>query len=185
MTIHLKLLVLGSGGVGKSSITIQFVHGVFVDKYHPAIEDPYRKSVEYNGNQYMLEILDTSRTEQFVAMRDLYTKIGHGFILIYSVISRASFNAVPEIRDQLQRVKEDKIPLVLVGNKCDLDNDQRMTSTQQGQSLANKFGCPYIEASAKAPTNVDEIFYTLLEQISLFSSTQHNIDKGWSRCQLL
>lgn len=57
-----KLVVLGSGGVGKSALTVQFVQGVFVEKYDPTIEDSYRKQVEVDGQQCMLEILDTAGT---------------------------------------------------------------------------------------------------------------------------
>lgn len=71
-----KLVVLGSGGVGKSALTVQFVQGIFVEKYDPTIEDSYRKQVEVDNSQCMLEILDTAGTEQFTAMRDLYMKNG-------------------------------------------------------------------------------------------------------------
>jgi Ras-related protein Rap-1B len=71
-----KIVVLGSGGVGKSALTVQFVQGIFVEKYDPTIEDSYRKQVEVDGQQCMLEILDTAGTEQFTAMRDLYMKNG-------------------------------------------------------------------------------------------------------------
>ena len=57
-----KIVVLGSGGVGKSALTVQFVQGIFVEKYDPTIEDCYRKQVEINGQQCMLEILDTAGT---------------------------------------------------------------------------------------------------------------------------
>nr|XP_005897471.1 PREDICTED: ras-related protein Rap-1b-like isoform X2 [Bos mutus] len=57
-----KLVVLGSGGVGKSALTIQFVQGIFVEKYDPTIEDSYRKQVEVDAQQCMLEILDTAGT---------------------------------------------------------------------------------------------------------------------------
>ncbi len=56
------LIVLGSGGVGKSALTVQFVQGIFVEKYDPTIEDSYRKQVEVEGQQCMLEILDTAGT---------------------------------------------------------------------------------------------------------------------------
>merc|ERR1712116_118790 len=69
-----KIVVLGSGGVGKSALTVQFVQGIFVEKYDPTIEDSYRKQVEVDSQQCMLEILDTAGTEQFTAMRDLYMK---------------------------------------------------------------------------------------------------------------
>ena len=58
-----KIVVLGSGGVGKSALTVQFVQGIFVEKYDPTIEDSYRKQVEVDGQQCMLEILDTAGTE--------------------------------------------------------------------------------------------------------------------------
>ena len=57
-----KIVVLGSGGVGKSALTVQFVQGIFVEKYDPTIEDSYRKQVEVDGSQCMLEILDTAGT---------------------------------------------------------------------------------------------------------------------------
>lgn len=60
-----KIVVLGSGGVGKSALTVQFVQGIFVEKYDPTIEDSYRKQVEVDGQQCMLEILDTAGTVSF------------------------------------------------------------------------------------------------------------------------
>jgi small GTP-binding protein len=160
-----KIVVLGSGGVGKSAITVQFVQGIFVEKYDPTIEDSYRKMVEVDGNQFMLEILDTAGTQQFTAMRDLYMKNGQGFVLAYSIIAQSTFNDIPELRDQIVRVKDtENIPTVLVGNKCDLA-DQRVITTEQGQALATKFNCKFIEASAKTKINVDEIFQTLVRLI--------------------
>jgi len=160
-----KIIVLGSGGVGKSAITVQFVQGIFVEKYDPTIEDSYRKMFEVDGNQFMLEILDTAGTEQFTAMRDLYMKNGQGFVLAYSIIAEATFKEIPELRDQIIRVKDsENIPTVLVGNKCDLA-DQRVITTEQGEALATKFNAKFIEASAKTRINVDEIFHALVRLI--------------------
>ena len=61
-----KIVVLGSGGVGKSALTVQFVQGIFVEKYDPTIEDSYRKQVEVDGQQCMLEILDTAGTVNII-----------------------------------------------------------------------------------------------------------------------
>ena len=60
MVQEYKIVVLGSGGVGKSALTVQFVQGVFVEKYDPTIEDSYRKNIEVDGIQCLLEILDTA-----------------------------------------------------------------------------------------------------------------------------
>lgn len=97
--------VLGSGGVGKSALTVQFVQGIFVEKYDPTIEDSYRKQVEVDGQQCMLEILDTAGTEQFTAMRDLYMKNGQGFVLAYSITAQSTFNDLQDLREQILRVK--------------------------------------------------------------------------------
>uniref|UniRef100_A0AAY4EVQ8 Small monomeric GTPase n=1 Tax=Denticeps clupeoides TaxID=299321 RepID=A0AAY4EVQ8_9TELE len=101
-----KLVVLGSGGVGKSALTVQFVQGIFVEKYDPTIEDSYRKQVEVDGQQCMLEILDTAGTEQFTAMRDLYMKNGQGFALVYSIAAQSTFNDLQDLREQILRVKD-------------------------------------------------------------------------------
>jgi len=164
-----KLVVLGSGGVGKSALTVQFVQGIFVEKYDPTIEDSYRKQIEIDGGQCMLEILDTAGTEQFTAMRDLYMKNGQGFVLVYSIIAQSTFNDLPDLREQILRVKDkDDVPMVLVGNKCDL-NDQRVISTDNGNDLAKKFGCAFLEASAKTRLNVEQIFHDLIRQINKIS----------------
>merc|ERR1711982_34493 len=153
-----KIVVLGSGGVGKSAITVQFVQGIFVEKYDPTIEDSYRKPVEVDNNQFMLEILDTAGTEQFTAMRDLYMKNGQGFVLVYPIIAPSTFNDLPDLREQILRAKDmDDVPMVLVGNKCDL-TDQRAISTEQGDVLAKKFNCVFLE-SAKTKINVEQIFF--------------------------
>jgi len=189
MPNDIKLVVLGSGGVGKSALTVQFVQSLYVEKYDPTIEDSYRKLVEYDNGQYLLEILDTAGTEQFTAMRDLYMKNGQGFVLVYSIVSQGTFNELPSLYDQICRVQDkDKFPLVIVGNKADLA-DQRIVTTEQGKALAQKFGCVFLEASAKTRTNVDQTFYSVLKQvISMTPNLSNTRGKGKSKsknCSLL
>ncbi|KAB5537183.1 hypothetical protein PHYPO_G00115940 [Pangasianodon hypophthalmus] len=157
-----KLVVLGSGGVGKSALTVQFVQGIFVEKYDPTIEDSYRKQVEVDGQQCMLEILDTAGTEQFTAMRDLYMKNGQGFALVYSITAQSTFNDLQDLREQILRVKDtEDVPMILVGNKCDLE-DERVVGKEQGQNLARQWNhCAFLESSAKSKINVLDIFYDL------------------------
>ena len=144
------------------------------EKYDPTIEDSYRKQVEVDNAQCMLEILDTAGTEQFTAMRDLYMKNGQGFVLVFSIIAQSTFNDLPDLYEQILRVKDtDAVPMVLVGNKSDLA-EQRVVTTQQGEELANQFSkgggsAAFVEASAKTRSNVDEIFYNLIRQINKLS----------------
>ena len=183
-----KIVVLGSGGVGKSALTVQFVQGIFVEKYDPTIEDSYRKPVQVDGKQYMLEILDTAGTESFTAMRDLYMKNGDGFLLVYSLLSPCTFSDLHSMREQITRVKDaDTVPMVLVGNKCDLE-DQRVVTKAQGVECAKGFGCPFIETSAKTRENVEAIFHTLIREIERsFEKKEMPVKKPTKRsaCTLL
>ncbi|KAL1493268.1 hypothetical protein ABEB36_011352 [Hypothenemus hampei] len=180
-----KIVVLGSGGVGKSALTVQFVQGIFVEKYDPTIEDSYRKQVEVDGQQCMLEILDTAGTEQFTAMRDLYMKNGQGFVLVYSITAQSTFNDLQDLREQILRVKDtDDVPMVLVGNKCDLE-DERVVGKEQGSGLARQFNCAFMETSAKAKINVIDIFYDLVRQINKKSPEKKQKQKKKSLCALL
>lgn len=180
----IKIVVLGAGGVGKSALTVQYVQKKFLTVYDPTIEDSYRKQQEVDGQQYMLDIMDTAGTEQFTAMRDLYMRSGEGFILVYSITSKATFDELPELRDQIIRVKDhDRCPLVLVGNKCDMEED-RAVQKKQGQALATTWGnTTFLETSARLEINVKEIFVTIVQQI--IQQTPSNAQKKKKGCIML
>ncbi|KAJ9666173.1 Ras- protein rsr1 [Coniosporium apollinis] len=159
------IVVLGSGGVGKSCLTAQFVQNVWIESYDPTIEDSYRKLMEVDGRQVVLEILDTAGTEQFTAMRELYMKSGQGFLLVFSITSMSSLHELAELRDQIIRIKDDpRVPLVLVGNKSDLEED-RAVSRARAFAVSQGWGSPYYETSARRRANVDEVFKDLCRQI--------------------
>ncbi|KAK3828752.1 MAG: RAP1A, member of ras oncogene family [Benniella sp.] len=182
-----KLVVLGSGGVGKSALTVQFVQSVFVDRYDPTIEDSYRKQVEVDGHQCMLEILDTAGTEQFTAMRDLYMKNGQGFILVFSIIVSQTFDELAELHKQILRVKDtDTVPIVLVGNKCDLEGDRKVPR-ERGMLLSQRWGgTPFYETSARTRINVDEVFYDLVRMINRQYPAKNDRSRGKSKkCTIL
>lgn len=168
-----KIVVLGSGGVGKSALTVRFVAGQFVEKYDPTIEDFYRKEIDLEGLPGVIEILDTAGTEQFASMRDLYIKNGQGFILVYSIINQQSFIDVQPLRDQILRVKGvTSAPMLLVGNKCDLEPERSVTS-RDGQMLAGEWGIPFYETSAKTKHNVNNMFIDVVKEV-VKSKTKQN-----------
>jgi len=160
-----KLVIVGGGGVGKSALTIQLIQNHFIDEYDPTIEDSYRKQVTIDAETCLLDILDTAGQEEYSAMRDQYMRTGQGFILVYSITSRSSFDEISSFREQILRVKDkDKVPMVLVGNKCDLESERQVT-TVEGQNLAKQFNCPFMESSAKTRVNVEEVFFELVREI--------------------
>ncbi|CEQ42060.1 SPOSA6832_03853 [Sporobolomyces salmonicolor] len=129
-----KVVVLGGGGVGKSALTVRFVHALFVEKYDPTIEDSYRRTLMVDGITVALEVLDTAGTEQFMSLHHMYIKSGDGFLLVFSLTSLESVSELHSLREQIQRIKEasnysgkpQKVPIVLVGSKLDLTQERQV-----------------------------------------------------------
>ena len=163
-----KIVMLGGGAVGKSSITVLLVNNHFSEIYDPTIEDSYRTVIDVDGTNVALSILDTAGQEEFFSIRDQSIKSGESYVLVFSITSKASYSDVISIKEQVYRVNEkddsEHIPMILVGNKCDLEN-QREVDRADAEELAKEWGIEYIEASAKEKINIDEIFHKLIYDI--------------------
>ncbi|KZT58132.1 ras-domain-containing protein [Calocera cornea HHB12733] len=163
-----KLVVVGDGGVGKSALTIQFIQSHFVDEYDPTIEDSYRKQVVVDDEVALLDVLDTAGQEEYGAMREQYMRTGEGFLLVYAINSRTSFEELSALHQQILRVKDaDTFPVVIVANKCDLEYE-RQVGAHEGRDLARHLGAQFVESSAKQRINVDEAFTALVREIRKF-----------------
>ncbi|XP_014672039.1 PREDICTED: ras-like protein [Priapulus caudatus] len=128
------------------------------------IEDSYRKQVVIDGETCLLDILDTAGQEEYSAMRDQYMRTGEGFLLVFAVNNAKSFEDISLYREQIKRVKDaDEVPMVLVGNKCDLPT--RAIDMNQAREVAKSYGIPFVETSAKTRMGVDDAFYTLVREI--------------------
>jgi len=165
MTSHLyRLVVVGSGGVGKSCLTIQYVANRFIPDYDPTLEDSYRKQINIEGmGDYVLDIIDTAGQDDFISIRESYYRDGEGFLCVYDISSSPSFSAVEEFYKSIIRTKEtDKVPFVFVGNKADLDHRRQVTQ-DMATALAKTLACQCFETSAKSRTNVDLVFLELVK----------------------
>lgn len=106
------------------------------------------------------------------AMREQYMRTGEGFLLVYSITSRNSFDEISTFHQQILRVKDkDYFPVIVVANKCDLEYE-RQVGSHEGRELAKHFGCRFIETSAKQRINVDEAFSNLVREIRRFNKEQ-------------
>jgi Ras-related protein Rap-1B len=105
-------------------------------------------------------------------MRELYMKQGQGFLLVFSICNMNSFHELSELREQIIRIKDDDdVPLVVVGNKCDMEED-RVVPRANAFKIAQQWGSkPYYETSARRRVNVDEVFTNLSRQIIQKEST--------------
>ncbi|CAO1635001.1 unnamed protein product [Sympodiomycopsis kandeliae] len=137
------------------------------ETYDPTIEDSYRKQTVIDDQPCMLEVLDTAGQEEYTALRDQWIREGEGFLLVYSIASRATFERVERFRSQISRVKDQEphtVPIMLVGNKMDKVNEREVAQSE-GQALARRLGVGFVETSAKTCVNVEKAYYTVVRQI--------------------
>jgi len=169
-----KVIMVGSGGVGKSALTLQYMYDEFVEDYEPTKADSYRKKVQLDGEEVQIDILDTAGQEDYAAIRDNYFRSGEGFLLVFSITEHESFDVLDEFREQILRVKNtEDIPLILVGNKSDLQ-DSRQVRQEEASDKASKWNKPYIETSAKTRENVDKAFFDLMREIKARKLAENN-----------
>jgi GTPase SAR1 family protein len=96
--------------------------------------DSYRKQCVIDDEVALLDVLDTAGQEEYSAMREQYMRTGEGFLLVYSITSRQSFEEITTFQQQILRVKDkDYFPMVVVGNKCDLEGEREVT--RQGKQV--------------------------------------------------
>jgi len=178
--------VVGSGGVGKSAFTIRFVQAYFVDKYDPTIEDSYRKQCSVDGESYILDVLDTAGQEEYRSFREQYMKNGDGFLCMYAINNRFSFDEANNFYKQILRVKDcDEFPCIFLANKCDLEESQRVVSIKEGQEFAERLKCKIFETSAKKNVNVDEAFYALVREVIKYQRKKCSTEAKNSGCCLI
>mmetsp|Transcript_86864 Transcript_86864/g.106545 ORF Transcript_86864/g.106545 Transcript_86864/m.106545 type:complete len:188 (+) Transcript_86864:744-1307(+) len=183
-TTRYKIVVLGAGAVGKSSLTVRYINDHFLEDYDPTIEDYYRKLVDIDGRPALMDILDTAGQEEFASMQDEFFRQGKGFLLVYSITSQDTFDHVKQLRQKILRAKDDdNIPIVLCGNKCDL-TDKRTVTPKQGEELAKQWNCNFYETSAKEKINNVVCFEQVVRAIREHSGENNKKKKG-NRCIIL
>ncbi|KAH0790872.1 GTPase KRas isoform X2 [Histomonas meleagridis] len=152
-----KVVVLGAGGVGKSALTIMLAQGRFVTTYDPTIEDSYKKTIVVDDKDVTLDILDTAGQDDFAAIRSTYMRSGQGFIVVFAVNDPTSFDSVERFQKDIRVTSgKDDIPIIVCGNKCDLEG--RQIKKEDAEQLCQSYNIKYFETSAKTNYNVTEVF---------------------------
>ncbi|CAI6360360.1 unnamed protein product [Macrosiphum euphorbiae] len=160
-----KIAIMGYRSVGKSSLSIQFVKGHFVDSYDPTIENTFVKTTKVNNQEYDLKLVDTAGQDEYSILPTQYSMDIHGYVLVYSIASPKSFEIIQIIYDKiLDTTGNVHVPVVLVGNKKDLHMD-RVVTQEEGRKLADSWKAVFLEASAKQNECVADIFHTMLMEI--------------------
>ena len=162
MWFELRAVIIGAESVGKTSLVIQLLHNRFSE--HPQEEEHPRKMVAVDNEQSLLSIVEVPY-KPGCGMLDRLIPTCNGFILTYDVTSRTSFDDMNAYRKQIVLVQDsDKVPVILLANKCDLEQGRQVTE-QEGLDMANSFGCPFFETSAKDCVNIEEAFHGIVREI--------------------
>uniref|UniRef100_A0A182JFS8 Uncharacterized protein n=2 Tax=Anopheles atroparvus TaxID=41427 RepID=A0A182JFS8_ANOAO len=167
-----KIVMMGAAKVGKSSLITQFLYSSFSPKYKRTVEEMHHGHFSVGGVNLTLDILDTSGSYEFPAMRALSISSADAFILVYDVTDSSTFEEVKAIREQIHEIKSTTaVPIVVVGNKNDLseeDEDLRQVARDTTESMVTvDWENGFVEASAKLNRNVTQIFKELLVQAKI------------------
>jgi len=168
-----NIVVIGGSSVGKTSLLSRFVTGTFSEDYDPTIEESFQKQVEIDGEEFVLDIVDTGGQEFFFdrANLDKYFENAEGFLMVYSIVDKNSFAELQQFKEGIEKKKGKKeVPMMIVGNKVDLEN-QRQVTLADGRQFAKKLNAFFTETSAKSNQNINDAFFPLARQMSSIRSS--------------
>ncbi|KAK2833922.1 hypothetical protein Q5P01_017811 [Channa striata] len=160
-----KLLIIGNSSVGKTSFLFRYADDSFTSAFVSTVGIDFKvKTVFRNDKRIKLQIWDTAGQERYRTITTAYYRGAMGFLLMYDITNQDSFNAVQDWATQIKTYSWDNAQVILVGNKCDLEDD-RLVPTEDGQRLAEELGFQFFEASAKDNINVKQVFERLVDVI--------------------
>ena len=163
----IKIITLGNSAVGKSSFILKYTDNSFSQEYLSTLGVDYKhKKIKLkNGKDVRVRIFDTAGQERFKSVSFSFIKKADGVILIYDISDLDSFKAVDNWIKSIRETGKEKLPIILVGNKCDLSDNERKISLVEGQDKADEFQIPFYETSCKDGINIKEVFEKLVDDI--------------------
>jgi small GTP-binding protein len=172
-----KLILIGDGSVGKTSIRKRYMGQNFVKEHLQTLgADFAAKTIKYEDKQIILQIWDVAGQRRFETIRDKYYQNTHGILLMFDITNRHSFDNIPTwLQEFLKNKGEGIVSIVIIGNKADLENenqdsvldDEVEVYLQQlipwGESVGLNFYPKYMKTSALTGENVKEAFTEIIK----------------------
>ncbi|KAM9307245.1 rho-related GTP-binding protein RhoF [Pholidichthys leucotaenia] len=193
---ELKIVIVGDGGCGKTSLLMVYAKGDFPEKYAPSVFEKYSTTISLGGKEIKLNLYDTAGQEDYDRLRPLSYQEANLVLVCFDVTNPTSFENIlikwyPEVKHFCSDT-----PLILIGCKTDLRKDKectrRLKATNQapityiqGEETRQHMNAElYLECSAKYQENVDDIFREATKKALAFSRKQRNF-KRKKKCVLL
>ena len=161
-----KVLLIGEAAVGKTSLTMKFIHGKFKSDYLLTVGmEPYSKYLKIGNNSVTLSIWDIAGQQRFDVFRTMFFRGAKAALLVFDLTRPATLAKLQDWHSDLIKNAGKDVQTILVGNKNDLV-DLRSISKKDALAYAKKIrALAYVETSAKTGTNVDESFYKITETL--------------------
>ncbi|XP_068681269.1 ras-related protein Rab-23-like [Montipora foliosa] len=161
--VAIKVVVVGNGAVGKSSMIQRYCKGIFTKDYKKTIGvDFLERQISVRSEDVRLMLWDTAGQEEFDAITKAYYRGAQACAIVFSTVDRDSFDAVEKWRSKVEE-ECGSIPMVLVQNKIDLI-DQALVQVDEAESLAKKLRLKFYRTSVKEDLNVNDVFMYLSER---------------------
>jgi Ras-related protein Rab-2A len=165
MSLTLKYIVVGNGGVGKSCLLLRYTENKFEPMHDLTIGVEFgTKTINMGNYTTRLQIWDTAGQEAFKSIISSYFRGAVGGLLVFDITKRDSFEAIRGWMNMVKEKSHTPITLLLVGNKYDLQESRTVTK-EEAQEFAQKNNMVYIETSTKTGHNVNEVFTKLTSSI--------------------
>eukprot|EP01111_Echinosteliopsis_oligospora_P017905 TRINITY_DN794_c1_g1_i1.p1 TRINITY_DN794_c1_g1~~TRINITY_DN794_c1_g1_i1.p1 ORF type:complete len:212 (-),score=55.47 TRINITY_DN794_c1_g1_i1:32-667(-) len=160
-----KIVLLGEGCVGKTSLCLRYVQNAFNDKHLSTIQASFlTKRLNVDGNRVMLAIWDTAGQERFHALGPIYYRDSNGALLVYDITDRDSFIKVQNWVKELRKMLGTNVTLAIAGNKADLERS-RVVTLEEAEQYAETVGAKHYSTSAKLNKGLDELFLDLTKRM--------------------
>ena len=162
-----KIILVGDASVGKTNIINKYIKNEFKEDFYATI------GVEFSHKQFMVDnhkikaqIWDTAGQERYKAITKAYYKGAKGAFIVYDITRKETFDDIDKWRNELISSCNKEVTIMLVGNKCDME-EKRETTKEQGEEKAKSFGFSFIETSALSGENLEKGFEMLIKEIYL------------------
>jgi len=180
-----KVVLLGEGCVGKTSLCLRFVQNTFNEKHLTTVQASFlTKRLNVDSKRVNLAIWDTAGQERFHALGPIYYRDANGALLVYDITDRDSFIKVQTWVKELRKMLGKDVTLAIAGNKCDLERS-RVVSIEEAEQYAETVGAKHYSTSAKLNKGLEELFLDLTKRMlanvpSLSPSTSGSYQLGAS-----
>ena len=174
------IMTLGYYAVGKSSFILRFTENKFENTYLTTVGiDSKFRLLNIQVIQYKVLFYDTAGQERFHSIAPNIIKKANGIIIMYDITNKQSFDSIPEILKAIENEKGENFPLILIGNKIDLENE-RIIKKEEGEELAEKYGMEFIEVSNKEGINIEKAGLSIINKILEKRKDDSNIETNES-----